>query len=354
MNVRDGKGKANIIIDEARAPLIRRLFEDYSSGLYTLGELLFRTKQWGLVNRTGLKKYLVKSHLYQIINNPFYYGEMCVKGQIYPHRYEPLISREVWEQCQAVLNGWNKKPFKWAGKDFVFRGLISCAVSGHTVTASTQKKTYDNGSVGSWTYLVAHDPEKPEKKVWVREERVIEQVHAVLAKLKIPQDQFDRVKEYIRQTDHVERDYIRRQTVELQKEQAQLKSRLDTLMDLLLDGSISREEHDEKRVALKGKLAKVSARMNENHNCDDNFKESLISLITLASNADALFAGSNNEEKRKILNCVFSNLMLKGATLCYELRKPFDMMVVCDDFAKWLGNMDSNHDKQSQSLLSYR
>ena len=76
-------------------------------------------------------------------------------------------------------------------------------------------------------------------------------------------------------------------------------------------------------------------------NCDDNFKESLISLITLASNADALFAGSNNEEKRKILNCVFSNLMLKGATLCYELRKPFDMMVACDDFAKWLRLVDS-------------
>ncbi len=342
VNVRDEKGKGNIIIDQDRAPLIRKLFEEYATGLYTLGQMLEKTKEWGLINRTRLKRHLVKSHLYKIINNPFYYGEMRIKGQIFSHRYEPLITRELWEQGQAVLNGWKKKPFKWGGKEFVFRGLITCGVSGKVVTSETQKKTYENGSTGAWTYLVARNPENPDKKIWVREEKVVEQVEAVLDRLTMPADLFEKVKTYVRQTDNTERDFLRRQVTELRKEETLIQGRMDALTDLLLDKVLSREEYDQKRTSLRSKLAAVDEKIKSQRQCDDNFKDALISLITLAHEAKGLFASSKTEEKRTILNCVFSNLTLNGPTLCYTLRKPFDMMVDRADFAKWSEREDSN------------
>ncbi|BFD46789.1 MAG: hypothetical protein DMENIID0002_14350 [Rickettsia endosymbiont of Sergentomyia squamirostris] len=39
--------------------------------------------------------------------------------------------------CKDVRLGWKKKPFKYGGKDFLFRGLITCAVTGKVVTAET-------------------------------------------------------------------------------------------------------------------------------------------------------------------------------------------------------------------------
>jgi site-specific DNA recombinase len=45
VNVRDEKGRANIIVDEARAALMRRLFEEYGTGLYTLRQILAKTKE---------------------------------------------------------------------------------------------------------------------------------------------------------------------------------------------------------------------------------------------------------------------------------------------------------------------
>lgn len=342
VNVRDERGRANIIIDESRAVLVRRLFEDYATGLYTLGQMLKKTKEWGLINRTRLKKHLVPSHIHKIINNPFYYGEMRIKDQIYSHRYEPLISRDLWEDCQAVLHGWKKKPFKWGGKDFVFRGLITCATTGKMVTASTQKKTYSNGETGEWTYLIGYDPKEPSKKIWVREEKVLDQVIAILGRLQMEPELLEKVKAYIRQTAHTEHDFLRRSIIELQKEQTQLQSRMATLMDLLLDGAIERSDYEEKRNTLRTKLAKVADRIKAQQAGDDNFSETLVSIITLAARAKELFTGSNILTKRGILRCVFSNLSLNGTTLCYSLKKPFDMMLDCPDFAKWRPLRDSN------------
>jgi len=42
-----------------------------------------------------------------------------------------------------------------------------------------------------------------------------------------------------------------------------------------------------------------------------------------------LFESSKIEQKRKLINYVFSNLELEGVTLRYSLRKPFDLMVDC-------------------------
>ncbi len=55
-----------------------------------------------------------------------------------------------------------------------------------------------------------------------------------------------------------------------------------------------------------------------------------------------LFESSKIEQKRKLINYVFSNLELDGVTLRYTLRKPFDLMVDCSTRSEWLGREDSN------------
>src|SRR5262249_13222629 len=162
-------------------------------------------------------------------------------------------------------------------------------------------------------YLIAYDPKNPAKKVWLREEKAIAEVVKVFEKLQVDTGLLEEIKQHIRDTDHTERDFVRRSILELQKEQNQLRSRSDTLMDLLLDGAIERGEYDQKRDALRAKQAKVAELIEAHEAGDDNFKEALISLITMAASAKEQFLGSNTEEKRILLNCVFSNLTLNGS-----------------------------------------
>ncbi|WP_341748703.1 SHOCT domain-containing protein [Candidatus Tisiphia endosymbiont of Sialis lutaria] len=98
------------------------------------------------------------------MQQPFYYGEMLVKGEMWLHNYPPIITRETFMACTEVRLGWNKKPFKYGGKDFLFRGLITCATTGKIVTSEIHSKTYSNGKVDQWVYLAAWDPKNPNEK----------------------------------------------------------------------------------------------------------------------------------------------------------------------------------------------
>ncbi|WP_075882640.1 recombinase family protein [Candidatus Protochlamydia sp. W-9] len=79
---------------------------------------------WDYVNELG--KPIRANQIDFILNNPFYYGEMRVKGQLYPHNYLPLISQSLFDQVQAVKAGHDKAPVHYAGKPLLFRGLITC------------------------------------------------------------------------------------------------------------------------------------------------------------------------------------------------------------------------------------
>lgn len=101
------------------------------------------------------------------------------------HCHEHLISRTFWNDCQAVLKGWDKKPFQYGGKDFLFRGMLTCAVTGRVISSDTKKKTYKNGNVSEWTYLVTWNPDNPKKKLWVREDKVVAQVEHAFERISI-------------------------------------------------------------------------------------------------------------------------------------------------------------------------
>jgi len=74
----------------------------------------------------------------------------------------------------------------------------------------------------------------------------------------------------------------------------------------------------------------------KNHlKADQNFKLTVNTVLSLASKAYELFGSSNIEQKRKLINYVFSNLELEGVTLRYSLRKPFDLIVDCSTRSEW-------------------
>ena len=48
--------------------------------------------------------------------------------------------------------GWHKKPFQYRSKEFLFRGMLKCAVTGNLITSDTKSKEYKNGEISEWTY----------------------------------------------------------------------------------------------------------------------------------------------------------------------------------------------------------
>lgn len=83
LNKREENGRSIIMVDPVRGPLITKLFKEYATGLYTLSEMVTKAEAWGLYNNVRGNKPVIKSHFHCILNNPFYYGTMRIKGQTY-------------------------------------------------------------------------------------------------------------------------------------------------------------------------------------------------------------------------------------------------------------------------------
>ena len=89
----------------------------------------------------------------------------------YPHIYPPIITKELFDACQAVRLGWNKKPFKYGEKEYIFKGLITCALTGRIVSSETHKKTYSNGHTDEWIYLRGYDPNNHNRAIYAKKKK---------------------------------------------------------------------------------------------------------------------------------------------------------------------------------------
>jgi site-specific DNA recombinase len=143
--------KATVILDKERAFLVKRLFQEYSTGTFTLGEITAKAKQWGLTSPHS-KKPLDKGSIAKMLQNPFYTGQMLVNGKLYPHIYPVLIEPSLFEQCQKVRrasspkskqdqNQENHKDQR-AKKPFIFRGLMRCKECGCQICSDIKKNQY--------------------------------------------------------------------------------------------------------------------------------------------------------------------------------------------------------------------
>jgi DNA invertase Pin-like site-specific DNA recombinase len=133
-NVNNGtqdKPDKDIVVDTVRAPHIIRMFEMRAVGLPYAHIAKYVSAQ-GLSTKAGNR--ISKSMAEKILKNPFYHGTMLYMGNLYPHKYEPLISRQLFNQCQAVREKRHGQHTAYASLEFALKDMVTCKLCGCTVT----------------------------------------------------------------------------------------------------------------------------------------------------------------------------------------------------------------------------
>lgn len=326
-------GKSTIIVDPERSYFIQRLFEEYALGTCSLPELSRKAKDWGL--RSRKETVVSRQTVHTIIQNPFYYGVMRIKGKLHPHKYKPLITKELYDSCNGVRTGRGRTQAAFETKHpFILRSLLKCAVSGRQVYCDIKK--------GKYVYLISYDPANPEKKIWTNEKVVLEQIRAVFKSIQIPEGLLAEITDHLKKTHESEKDFHSASVKSLSKENEKITNRLDVLLDTLLDKSITKDMYNRKHSQLIERRHEINEALEQHHAGDESFRIAVSTLVTLASRATDLFDRATVEEKRKLIGYVFANLELEGGKLRFSLKKPFDMFVDLTSCQEWQGHQDSN------------
>lgn len=322
LNSKDAEGKSVVIPDPDKAPIIREIFQRYSTGLYSTDKLVHIAKRAGL---TGTRGNLSKSRVGYIINNPFYYGIMKIKGTYRPHIHEPIITKDLFDKCQDVLKG-KHKPVS-AGKEFIFKGLITCERSGRLAGCDTKK---------GHNYIIAYD-ENRTSRIYVKESTIMEEVNEILNDIVLPDFAEKELIENLRQAKEHEVS-IRKESIDrLNRERSSLKARQDQLLDLYIDKKIGKEQYDGKYNQFKIREFEIAEEIKMHSLGDEQFNNALIRHCELANRAYKLLPAMSTEEKRKMLKFLFANLSLNGRNLAASLRSPYDRFYKTTTRSEWRG-----------------
>ena len=333
--------KASVIVDDERAFVVKRLFQEYSSGTYTYSEITDKAAKWGLKAKKSQKP-LTKAAIAKMLQNPFYKGEMLINGKLHPHIYSVLIEPVLFDKCQKVRsrsnpkNAIEEKVDQRSKKPFVFRGLMRCKQCGCQISSDIKK--------GRYIYLFCTRAKGKDKceGVRLREEVVLLEVERVLSRIVIPEPLIVQIHERLKAQYSQERDQIRATEKTLQKQFNDVAKQLDRLLDLFLAGSITQDAYDKKRLQIEQEKQSIAERLVAATEDDAAFRDSFVTLLRVVSRTAETFKSSKVEQKRKIINFVFSNLWLEGKKVGYELNRPFDKLIALQDNKVWWSIGDSN------------
>lgn len=328
-NIKLSDDKKDIVIDDPRADLVRKLFEQYATNRYSM-ELLRRwAVKEGLRNNSKRGKPLTKSQIDHVLKNPFYYGEMKIKGELYEHRYEPLITKELFDKVQSVKQNWHKQPFKYAAMPFLYRGLLHCATCGCTITFERKKGKY----------IYAHctnAKRKCPKMVYVREEIITDQIRNYLKSLYVPDYLMDELLTALKKSHDSKNAYHSEIMNHLKADYDQIEKRLEKMYDEKLDGSITQQQYDKTLKRYKTQQQEILEQMEHHRVADESYYVNANKILELARRAAELFDEATFEEKQELLRFLLSNSAMDGENLVPSIKKPFDILFECQKTKDWL------------------
>ena len=330
--------RKDIILDPERAHLVERLFLLYATGNYSLTTLHAEITRLGLRSRNG--NVLSRSNIELILKDPFYYGiARSKKYGDYPHRYPRIITQDLFEQCQAVMRGRSKSTSKPLSEDFIFKGLLHCHNCGCQMTP--EKKVKKSGA--TYVYYSCTNAKGTCKRVYVPENDLLKPVLDVFeAFANIPQEVEERLTEELRINSESEVVYHKKELARIRAEYDRIQNRVDGLMDLRLDKSITQDEYDKKLQQLKDQQYRLDLEAEEHTKADHDFKLTVSRVFSMSRRAGSIFKRSEPQEKRMFLNYLLQNPTVDGKKLEFTLRKPFNLvheLAVCPN---WLREQDSN------------
>ncbi len=134
-NVRIG-GKATIAPNILMAPHILRAFEFVSKNLYPVEDV------WRMVTAEGLRKKngkpVSRSYFHSILRNKLYTGWIEKFGERHKGLFEPIVSEELFDQVQHILNNKGRKiyHYKTDNPDFPLRRFVTHPTLGKKLTGS--------------------------------------------------------------------------------------------------------------------------------------------------------------------------------------------------------------------------
>ena len=323
---RNNRALRNVEIHPENSEIVKLIFETYATGKYSLVELRKIVKA-----RTG--KAINRSYLHTILRNTFYVGVFNWGGIPYQGKHDTYISRNLFETVQAVFDGHNKP--RYQKHDIAFRGLLTCAHDGCTVTAELKKQ--------KCVYYRCSGYRGKCELPRFREEEISNQLGELLKNIHIPDAILERIKETLKSDQVRLKNVSAQQRQKLEQRLSDVQRRMDQAYADKLDGKIPEDFWERKMADWRAEEQQIQFAINGlQANTDSTSLLSIERILELANKAYFLYVTRKPAEQAELLRKVLLNCSIDGVSLTPTYRKPFDLICKRVKTEEWSGREDLN------------
>ena len=327
-----------IDVDSEKAPKVKKMFEMYATGAYTLHSLANWCRKHDLYGNLG--KEIALSNVQSILQNIFYLGLMKWKGEIFEGQHEPLISKKLFDSCQKVMAKRGK--FHHVRKnDFAFLGLMKCASCGCSITAEKQK--------GHHYYRCTKKKGLCQEKHYLREEALTEQIKNLLQKVSLSSQDTEKVLAALETEQEQAKQQAKSKVESLKEQLKQAEIKLAKLLDVFLADALTAEEYAAKKQELLSQKVSTSEKITDFEQKGLSWLEPAREFVLSLNQAAKLVETENKKEMTTFLKNIGSNYILQNRQLIFSPKIPYNLVAEPAEageanltFPRWCRGRESN------------
>jgi site-specific DNA recombinase len=318
--------------DPVRFDTLRRAFDLFLTEQYTVPQIQhILNDDWGYIVRPRTKpkskskrKYgggpMHLSSLYRMFRNPRYAGlvpDPYELGVLHKANFPAMITAEEYDKVQDLLG--KRGCTRLAAKHkFALRGFMRCGECGCMITAEEKKKKLANGQTNYHTYY--HCTRRSKKTVCsqrkcIREEDLYNQLNDLLNEYELTPEVYDWGLKALKLVAK-EEIALRDDTQAVQYDSvAHIQKKLDNLLDLVEDGTITSEMYKQRSTKWTVELKERQVEQRKTANRVQNWYEIVGHTLETLTDAQEKFATGELNDKTEILMAIGQNVQLLDGTL---------------------------------------
>lgn len=325
--------------DPERAPVIKRMFELYATGDWSLSDIARFANEQGFVTvpmrrrRTTeemldeeyeqeeipkVSRPVTENHISRILTNPFYTGKIInSSGRYIPSAsHEALVSDTLFEQVQAILKRKQTSIHYVEKLDQPLRGIIRCAHCSRVYTPYIKK--------GIQYYNSRCLKDCPNTLRNVNFTFIAEKIEGLLSGLYFTDEELEQIDVQVgtdvallEEKRSRERDQIERKKRKIHEDLSYLRS---NKLTLLKTGVYTPEGLIEEENSLGNELSDLQNREQISDIAMHETMKDVHTLSELLKNVVPLYQFAKPREKERIVRMIFSELSLTENVLNFKVK----------------------------------
>lgn len=296
-------------------PMMRKVFELYSTGNYSIATVTSHMRRLGMTNTAGGT--LKKGSIERALRNPFYKGVIrwvsrkTGEVSVFPGNHEPLVSELLFERVQEVLK--SRTAVGDTQHNHTYRKLIRCECGRFLVSSWHKGRVYLECKKRECSFTS------------ITQERLEDQLLVQLAQHHLDDSFALYVKEVAGRLVKKRSAERLRLAAERERRLVDLEQRIARINDLLIAGALEPDEAICRKQELSEQLAGLQVGEGGKP-APKHASGSLDDLLAQLRSKLLCFRSLDDIAKREVLAELWSNRRLKQGILHVEARPAYDAL----------------------------